>query len=175
MKPNRGTAPRRRSSSFASLSALGCATALVVTAAGCLDTSPVDIPRALPIEQVQFAAQFGVDLGAFVALPSGLHYRVENEGDPEGQVAREGDAITVHYTGWLPSGLQFDSSEGRAPLQVILGAQEFLAGFEEGLLGIRPGEVRLLLIPPHLGYGPQAVGGVIPANSWLVFQVRRVP
>ncbi len=90
----------------------------------------------------------------------------------EGQEARPGQIVTVHYTGWLTDGRKFDSSKDRHdPFQFHLGGQEVIAGWDEGVVGMKIGGVRKLTIPPHLGYGPRGAGGVIPPNATLVFEV----
>lgn len=88
-----------------------------------------------------------------------------------------GRSLTVNYTGWLYSanapdnkGSQFDSSVGRAPFPFVLGAGGVIAGWDRGVIGMRVGGLRRLVIPPELGYGSQA-SGPIPANSTLVFEV----
>ena len=90
----------------------------------------------------------------------------------QGVEAKEGNVITVNYTGWLENETQFDSSlsPGRDPLVITLGAGEVIQGWDQGILGMKVGGKRRLTIPPHLGYGNQAVGS-IPANSTLIFEV----
>ena len=90
----------------------------------------------------------------------------------QGVEAKEGNVITVNYTGWLENGTQFDSSlaPGRDPLVITLGAGQVIQGWDEGIPGMKVGGKRRLTIPPHLGYGNQAVGA-IPANSTLIFEV----
>jgi FKBP-type peptidyl-prolyl cis-trans isomerase FkpA len=85
--------------------------------------------------------------------------------------------VTVNYTGWLYDGAaaenkgrQFDTSVGRGPLPVALGAGQVIAGWDQGLVGMRVGGLRRLVVPPSLGYGSQAQGP-IPANSTLVFDI----
>lgn len=87
-----------------------------------------------------------------------------------GATAVAGDLLTVHYTGSLTSGTVFDSSVGRTPFTFRLGAGAVIAGWDQGLVGMRVGGKRRLTIPPSLGYGGQAVGS-IPANSTLRFDV----
>lgn len=87
-----------------------------------------------------------------------------------GATAVVGDTLTVHYTGSLTSGSVFDSSVGRTPFSFRLGAGQVIAGWDQGLVGMRVGGKRRLTIPPSLGYGSQAVGS-IPANSTLRFDV----
>lgn len=89
-----------------------------------------------------------------------------------GDEAKTGDTVTVHYTGTLTDGKKFDSSRDRGePFDVTLGQRRVIAGWEEGLLGMKVGETRRLTIPPDLGYGARGAGNVIPPNATLVFEV----
>lgn len=107
--------------------------------------------------------------GEVITTASGLQYQDLTVGT--GQEAKTGDTITVHYVGTLEDGTVFDSSRDRnEPYQLTLGAGNVIAGWEEGLVGMRVGGTRKLIIPPELGYGDQAVGD-IPANSTLIFEV----
>jgi FKBP-type peptidyl-prolyl cis-trans isomerase len=88
-----------------------------------------------------------------------------------GEVAQSGDTLTVNYTGKLPDGKVFDSSIDRGqPFVFPLGAGQVIKGWDQGLVGMKVGGVRELVISPEFGYGPQAVGP-IPANSTLIFDV----
>ena len=89
-------------------------------------------------------------------------------GGPE---ARKGDKVLVHYTGVLKDGTQFDSSRGREPLDFIIGAGQVIQGWEKGLVGMKVGGKRRLVIPPQLGYGARGAGNVIPPNPELIFEV----
>ena len=95
-----------------------------------------------------------------------------------GAVAATGNTLTVNYTGWLYSstaanfrGAQFDTSVGKQPFQFKLGAGSVIAGFDQGLVGMRVGGTRVLIIPSAMGYGAAGVPGLIPPNSGLVFSV----
>jgi FKBP-type peptidyl-prolyl cis-trans isomerase FkpA len=89
-----------------------------------------------------------------------------------GDSAGAGQRVTVHYTGWLTDGTKFDSSKDRGdPFVFPLGAQRVIAGWDEGVQGMRVGGVRKLTIPPALGYGARGAGGAIPPNATLVFEV----
>jgi FKBP-type peptidyl-prolyl cis-trans isomerase FkpA len=85
--------------------------------------------------------------------------------------------LTVHYTGWYYNasaperkGVQFDSSAAQTPLSFTLGAGQVIRGWEQGVLGMKAGGVRRLIIPPSLAYG-QSRFGPIPPNATLVFEI----
>jgi len=107
-----------------------------------------------------------------VTTASGLQYEDLKVGD--GATAKSGDSISVHYTGWLTDGTQFDSSIGSGKtFDFILGAGSVIAGWDEGVVGMRVNGTRLLVIPPELGYGATGAGS-IPANATLIFEVQLV-
>ncbi|KAM9912959.1 hypothetical protein OXX69_002068 [Metschnikowia pulcherrima] len=88
--------------------------------------------------------------------------------------AKNGDNVSVHYTGKLSNGKEFDSSFNRGvPIEFELGSGMVIPGWEQGILGMCIGEQRTLNIPAELGYGSRAIGP-IPANSDLVFDVELV-
>lgn len=96
-----------------------------------------------------------------------------------GAEARPGMMVAVHYTGWLytPSapnarGNKFDSSKDRGqPFEFQLGKGDVIAGWDEGVAGMKVGGTRVLTIPSSMGYGPRGAGADIPPNSGLVFEV----
>jgi len=89
-----------------------------------------------------------------------------------GPAAQNGDVVTVHYTGWLTDGTKFDSSLDRnEALAFVLGQRQVIAGWDQGVLGMKVGGKRKLTIPPELGYGARGAGGVIPPNATLIFEV----
>ena len=90
----------------------------------------------------------------------------------EGDMAVAGQRVSVHYTGWLTDGKKFDSSKDRNdPFEFALGERHVIAGWDEGVQGMKFGGTRKLTIPPSLGYGARGAGGVIPPNATLVFEV----
>jgi len=101
---------------------------------------------------------------------SGLQYDDLRLGN--GASARFGSDVIVHYTGWLTDGRKFDSSRDRNdPFGFSIGQGNVIAGWEEGVAGMRVGGLRKLVIPPELGYGAWGAGDVIPPDATLVFEV----
>lgn len=92
-----------------------------------------------------------------------------------GAEAAAGKTVSVHYTGMLPDGTVFDSSVSRGePIVFTLGSGQVIAGWDQGLVGMKVGGKRQLIIPPDMGYGSQGAGGVIPPNATLIFDVELV-
>jgi FKBP-type peptidyl-prolyl cis-trans isomerase len=110
--------------------------------------------------------------GDGVKTESGLQYWDITEGT--GKVAKEGDGVRVHYTGWLTTGKKFDSSvDAGRPFTFVLGNGEVIKGWDEGVAGMKVGGKRQLRIPADLGYGENGTpDGTIPPNSTLIFDVR---
>ena len=104
-------------------------------------------------------------------LCSGLGYLDIKQG--VGSIAKNGSTVNVYYTGWVQGGQEFDSSagDGGQPFSVSpLGQASVIPGWNQGLIGMKAGGTRRLIIPPSLAYGDQAQGS-IPANSTLIFDV----
>jgi len=121
---------------------------------------------ALSADQ-SFAAQ---KTAKTVTTPSGLQYIDIVVG--KGASPVPGKQVTVHYTGTLINGKKFDSSVDRKePFTFIIGVGQVIPGWDEGVMSMRVGGKRKLIIPPNLGYGAQGAGGVIPPNATLLFDV----
>ena len=89
-----------------------------------------------------------------------------------GAEAASGNTVDVHYTGWLTDGSKFDSSLDRGqPFSFRLGARQVIAGWDQGVVGMRVGGKRKLTIPSDLAYGDRGFGSVIPGGATLVFDV----
>ena len=111
---------------------------------------------------------------AVVTTASGLKYDDTKVGTGPDAVA--GKSVSVHYTGWLDQagqkGNKFDSSVDRGrPFDFPLGAKRVIAGWDEGVAGMKVGGKRTLFIPAKLGYGEMGAGSVIPPNANLIFEV----
>ena len=105
-----------------------------------------------------------------VKTASGLSYTDIVVGTGAAPVS--GKQVTVHYTGTLEDGKKFDSSVDRGqPFVFRIGAGEVIPGWDEGIMSMRVGGKRKLVIPPQLGYGAAGAGGVIPPNATLIFDV----
>jgi FKBP-type peptidyl-prolyl cis-trans isomerase FkpA len=109
-----------------------------------------------------------------VTTASGLQYEDTVLGT--GAIAKAGQNVKVHYTGWLYNdgvqGAKFDSSKDRGqPFEFSLGAGQVIRGWDEGVQGMSVGGTRRLIIPAALGYGARGAGGVIPPNATLLFEV----
>ncbi|MBT3751954.1 MAG: peptidylprolyl isomerase [Thiotrichales bacterium] len=112
------------------------------------------------------------DAVAEVMVTPGFEANTVVEG--EGRAAQSGDEVTVHYTGTLTDGTKFDSSRDRdKPFSFTLGAGSVIKGWDVGVVGMKPGEQRKLVIPAEMGYGSRAMS-VIPANSTLLFDVELI-
>ena len=89
-----------------------------------------------------------------------------------GEAAANGQSATVHYTGWLTDGKQFDSSVGRnKPFTFPVGRRKVIKGWDEGVVGMKVGGKRQLRVPPELGYGLRGSPPGIPKNATLIFEV----
>jgi FKBP-type peptidyl-prolyl cis-trans isomerase len=110
------------------------------------------------------------DITNLTTTASGLQYKDVTVGS--GAEAQPGKTVSVHYTGWLTDGTKFDSSVDRGqPFSFPLGAGGVIAGWDEGVAGMKEGGKRILVIPADLGYGAGGAGGVIPPNATLIFEV----
>ena len=150
------------------------ALALVLASAGCKDAPPAAsssaAPQAAPAAQAT-ASPAAADGGKVHKLASGLVYEDLVVGD--GKMADPGLTVTVHYTGWLTDGTKFDSSLDRGrPYPFVLGQHEVIAGWDEGVKGMRVGGRRKLTIPADLAYGAEGRAPVIPPNATLIFEVQ---
>jgi FKBP-type peptidyl-prolyl cis-trans isomerase len=127
---------------------------------------------ALLLVLISFFATVAIVQEKAVTTKSGLKYVDLKVGTGEEVV--KGSNVSVHYTGWLyvkgQRGAKFDSSVDRGPFSFIVPGQ-VIAGWNEGLMGMKVGGKRELFIPPDLGYGAQGAGGVIPPNATLDFEI----
>jgi len=151
---------------------------VILALAGCNRTSTESTTKTTngaPPEQAAAPATEAPPAAASaneITTPSGLRYTDNVVG--QGAEARSGSMVTVHYTGTLTDGTQFDSSVGRQPLSFTIdGSNPFdvIQGWDEGVKGMKVGGKRHLVIPGALGYGEQGYPGTIPPNATLIFDI----
>jgi len=150
--------------------------AFAAVATGCGSQQPAETPEATAPETppteapAEDPAAAPEEKGPVVDDVTELKIEDVKKGD--GAEATKGKTVVVHYTGWLTDGTKFDSSLDRQqPFEFPLGAGMVIAGWDEGVEGMKVGGKRRLIIPPDKGYGDQGAGGVIPPGATLVFDV----
>ena len=133
----------------------------VAAAAGCGDD-----PLGPDPEDVEFDPALQVNLTTMTKLPSGVYVQTLTPGTGTATVAAS-SFITIAYKGWLADGTLFDERDTFSGLR----ANQYVPGFTDGVLGMKVGEKRKLVIPSALGYGEQGAGEDIPGNAVLIFDV----
>ena len=127
-------------------------------------------PPADTSANAAFLAKNAKEAGV-VTLPDGLQYKIVTSGPADGAKPRAQDEVKVNYEGSLVSGQVFDASARHGGPQTFV-LDEVIPGWTEGMQLMRPGDEWILWIPPSLGYGDEAKGDSIPANSVLKFRVQ---
>ena len=132
-----------------------------------------NVTPAVPIEQTTFAASLNVDLTQSTKTASGLYIRDLTVGT--GAAATSVYPTSVYYAGYLATGQRFDfRASPSQPFAITAASGRVIAGWEEGIVGMKVGGTRQLIIPPSLAYGAAGDPPVIPANAVLVFTVELV-
>ena len=136
--------------------------ALALGAAGCESTGPTEP------EDVDFAAELGIDLAQMTKTPSGAYYQITVAGTGAG-IAPTTEFV-ADYKGWLADGEQFAAGRLQRDGTGGMTLNRLIDGMREGALGMKVGEVRKIVVPSRLGYGSEGAPG-IPPNSVLVFEI----
>lgn len=111
-----------------------------------------------------------INMNDFRTTQDGL--KINDEVVGNGKEVKSGDTVTVNYAGYLENGTKFDSSFDRnTPFTTQIGVGQVIKGWDEGIVGMKVGGKRKLIIPSQLGYGAQGAGASIPPNSTLIFEV----
>ena len=131
------------------------------------DTSPISIPNGQPTPFPTTLPTTPPTQAPFQITKLTIIDTQIGTGTP----AASGNAITVNYTGMFTDGKVFDTSLGKQPLQVQIGVGKVIAGWDQGILGMRVGGKRRLIIPPDLAYGETGVPNAILPNTSLVFDI----
>lgn len=133
--------------------------------------TPIPSPTSGIINNaVPSATATPINMNDFQTTPTGL--KIHDEAIGTGAEVKSGDTVTVNYAGYLENGTKFDSSFDRnAPFTTQIGVGQVIKGWDEGIVGMKVGGKRRLIIPSDLGYGAQGAGASIPPNSTLIFDV----
>lgn len=125
------------------------------------------------MKQTLIPALFALLFGLAAVAPAAAEgeMKITDQVIGNGEEALDRTRVSVHYSGWLMDGTAFDSSVGREPFSFTLGGGQVIAGWDQGVRGMRVGGKRELIIPPHLAYGKRGAGGVIPPDATLRFEV----
>ena len=108
--------------------------------------------------------------GKVVTTASGLQYTDEKIGD--GESPKSGQMVTVHFTATLSDGKKIESSVDRGqPYTFKIGTGEVIKGWDEGIMSMKVGGKRKLVVPPQLAYGSKSAGSMIPPNATLLFEI----
>ena len=171
-------AKRTARSRFA-LAALAAGLAVVaLTGTACSQSSTPSASQSTAPAETQSTVPTPTDTGAATApAPAPApeeKLKIKDLKVGKGAAAKAGDNVTVEYTGWLMDGTKFDSNVGGTPIPVTIGAGQVIAGWDQGLVGLKVGGTRTLIIPPSLGYGAQGSPPQIPANATLKFDVKLI-
>jgi FKBP-type peptidyl-prolyl cis-trans isomerase len=124
-----------------------------------------------------FAAPGWAAEEAFQQGPGGLRFKDLQSG--QGVVAQPGMVATIHFIGWLDEqGVRgreiYNSRRDGRPVSFVIGTDGVMQAWNEGVIGMRPGGARMLLVPPAMAYGNRSVQGVIPANASMMFRIELV-
>jgi FKBP-type peptidyl-prolyl cis-trans isomerase len=112
--------------------------------------------------------------GGFMTTVGGVEYKDLKPGT--GERAEVGDVATLHFTGWLEEKGEkgrelYDTHTRNDPVSFVIGTDRVMPGWNEGVIGMKPGGKRLVKVPPELGYGSRGVQDVVPTNARLIFVI----
>jgi FKBP-type peptidyl-prolyl cis-trans isomerase FkpA len=155
------------------LSGLVWSTVSVLVACSCSggEGSPQQLLPPNDPAEIFFARDLSIDLDDFERTSSGLYIQDLSEG--AGTVARRTSRVWIEYVGWLPDGTVFDGNVGGTPYAIRLGGNEVIRGWNQGIVGMRRGGIRRLVVRPGLAYGSSRRGD-IPPGSTLIFHIKLI-
>ncbi len=136
------------------------------------ESAPSVTKTEAPKAESSYKAMPATAVGETKKTDGGVTYETLKPGT--GAELKPGQKAAIHYTGKLEDGTVFDSSKGKSPFSVTFGQHQVIEGWEEGIPGMKVGEVRKLTIPPDKGYGKMGSPPKIPAFATLIFEVELV-
>ena len=151
-----------------------CLGLLIISASGCRDKvpEPEPLPKPAPVAAEEPVPSTSAEEPAAAPVTTLVK---EDLALGKGTAAKTGDTVKVHYTGTLLSGKKFDSSRDRnEPFDFKLGGGDVIKGWDEGVVGMKPGGKRKLTIPVDMAYGKAGRPPTIPPNSPLVFEIELI-
>jgi len=154
---------------------LAALAACVVVPLACTDTATdPGVNPVLPLAEVEFAEELGIDTTQFTRQV-GVWIRDDVVGDSAAPAAAADRVVHLYYEGWTSAGFRFDAvlEEDGDPVAFLPGAHGPIQGLRQGVIGMRAGGIRTVLVPPALGFGSAPLPGV-PGNSWLVLELNVV-
>ena len=134
-------------------------------AAACSDSTASSTTPSDPIAET-YSASLGVNISTMTKKSANLYYQDLTVGT--GSEAVSGRSLSMVYTGWLVNGMKFDSNVGGNLFAFVLGAGQVITGWDQGLLGMKVGGKRRLVIGSTLGYGGQGAGTIPPNARWCL-------
>jgi peptidylprolyl isomerase len=137
---------------------------------GCLSDNVTEPPARIPIDCETLATSLTASEASLTTTESGLKYRDQTVGT--GATIASGQSLAIHYSGCLTDGTKFDKNTNtESPLVFTVGSGQLIQGFDEGVVGMKVGGRRQLVIPPELAFGELGSPPAIPPNATLVFTV----
>lgn len=125
-------------------------------------------------ESVRQQEQYQAQLSIIPTKPMS-QLKIEDQKVGTGAEVKSGDTISIHYQGTLEDGTKFDSSYDRGkPFETQIGVGKVIQGWDQGVVGMKVGGKRKLIIPSELGYGERGAGNIIPPNATLIFEVELI-
>jgi FKBP-type peptidyl-prolyl cis-trans isomerase len=126
----------------------------------------------MTVLSVLLSAAMNVTASQFLVTPGGVQYKDLKGGI--GDSAQPGDVATMHFVGWIEENGEkgkelFNTRNRGKPVSFVIGTDKVMQGWNEGVVGMRSGGMRLLMVPPVRAYGTKGVQGVIPENTGLIF------
>jgi peptidylprolyl isomerase len=145
---------------------------LMLAFCACSSATDIDEKWANP-DTIEYATSLNIDLSKMHKSATGLYWQDIQIGEADS--AKVGDNVRVHYTAWLPDGTEFDTTRDTEPVEFLLGLGFVMKGFDEGVIGMRVGGIRRLVIRPDLAFGSRGRPSAgVPPETTIIVDVERL-